>query len=337
MAYDKFGLQINRGTTTANGQGSGTSVIHTYINLNDTIATIETTGYFPDSFVDVNSNPNIPPQTVGENIIVNDYLFIRGSDGARITVVTSLDPVVISASVLMPNTLTVSDPIAATDNNGLTYAGGILQTEFADATHNGIVSTVNQNIAGEKFFAEILTAQNGIDTTTLTASGNITCPTLTANTSINTGALSATVSVDTAALIAGTINVGASATSMAYFANNNFTATWSGPWGVTTYTSLVSAVRINDIVTICVKGIADAASSIISVITGNPGLPPEYIPSTFKNGTVVVTSNGVATLGSFTITNGSGIIIIGSDLIGDSFPVGDTGFSDLTFSYNLTV
>lgn len=51
----------------------------------------------------------------------------------------------------------VSGPIAAIDNKGLVLSGSNLELEFADQTHNGILSTTSQNIAGDKFF------YNGVD------------------------------------------------------------------------------------------------------------------------------------------------------------------------------
>lgn len=50
--------------------------------------------------------------------------------------------------------ITVQAPIVATDNNGLTInnATHVAKLEYADATHNGILSTTNQNISGTKVF-----------------------------------------------------------------------------------------------------------------------------------------------------------------------------------------
>jgi hypothetical protein len=58
---------------------------------------------------------------------------------------------------------TATAPIAATDNNGIIVnnGGGTLGLEFADTTHNGIVSTTGQSYAGVKFFT------NGIQLNTV--------------------------------------------------------------------------------------------------------------------------------------------------------------------------
>jgi hypothetical protein len=332
MAYDALGLQINRGVTTANGQGEGTSVIHTYINLNDTIAVIEANGYFPDFFVEDSLNPNIPEQTAGENIKVNDYLFIRGSDGARITVITDLEPVVISASILMPNTLSVSSPIAAIDNNGLSYSGGVLRNEFADATHNGIISTVNQNIGGEKFFADLLTAQNGIDVT----AGAITTPTLTANTSINTLNLIATNAAFNS-LIATTVNVGASASNLTFFSNDTFISNWVGPWGATVVPATLNLTKINNKVFLSISGITAIPATVVSPIMCAAVLPLIYIPINGKVGLVPVVNNSANQLGSISISGGTGVLTIYSDLGSTPFAAaGNAGFFDISFMYDKT-
>jgi hypothetical protein len=60
----------------------------------------------------------------------------------------------------------VGTPIAATDNNGVTVSSNTLKCEYADATHNGIVSTSGQTFAGTKTFSDVV----------ITNSINAPCP-----------------------------------------------------------------------------------------------------------------------------------------------------------------
>lgn len=305
MAYDKFGLQINRGILTANGQGSGTTVIHTYQNLNDTLATIQSLGYFPDFFVEVNSSPNLPPQTIGENILVNDLLWIIGSDGVVIVLITDLEPVTLSSSAIVPNTITIGVPIDATDNNALAYHSGVLQAEFADATHNGIVSTVNQTFSGEKFFANLLAAEDGLTTPTLFAT--------------------------TEAFFGGGV------IGISFFDNNVSTITWSGPWGATNPTSLINLTIINNKVLMSISGVTAIPATVSSPILGSPAIPLAYIPTTTKTFTFIATNNSVNVIGSGIISN-AGIITLYSDLAASNFTnSGNAGFFDISFMYDITI
>jgi hypothetical protein len=59
--------------------------------------------------------------------------------------------------------LNIVAPTAASDNNALIYSGGNLNAEFADELHNGILSTVSQNISGDKNYYNNITFQSNLD------------------------------------------------------------------------------------------------------------------------------------------------------------------------------
>lgn len=62
-----------------------------------------------------------------------------------------------------PGSFVAIAPIAATDNNGIIITPTTIGLEYADATHNGIVSTAPQSFAGSKSFID------GINTNTIDA------------------------------------------------------------------------------------------------------------------------------------------------------------------------
>jgi len=135
-------LQINRGRTTASAQGKDTSVIHTYIDEQTTVANIKL--YFPP-FLDQGANQ--------EDILLLDYMFVTGSDTAIMARILSLDPFVVDIDLFSGAAgLSVGAPIAPVDNNAAKITAGILQMEIADQTHNGIMSTAPQDFGGEKTF-----------------------------------------------------------------------------------------------------------------------------------------------------------------------------------------
>jgi hypothetical protein len=153
MPFTSQGLQINRGTSTANAQGASVSIEHSYLST-DTLATITTPGYFPPNFVIADSgSPNILPQTSADERKIIDTLFIRSSDDAALVIIQTLNPVTLSADLFgAAASISIGAPIAATDNNALVSSGVQLKAQFADATHNGVVSTVDQDFFGSKNF-----------------------------------------------------------------------------------------------------------------------------------------------------------------------------------------
>lgn len=71
--------------------------------------------------------------------------------------------------------LTIGSPAAATDNNGATITGGTLNMEFADATHNGILSTTSQTISGSKTLNAITDASTFVSVSDDTRKAQFSC------------------------------------------------------------------------------------------------------------------------------------------------------------------
>lgn len=148
-------LQINRGRTTASAQGKDTSVIHTYIDEQTTVANIKL--YFP---------PFLDQGATQEDILLLDYMFVTGSDTAIMARILSLDPFVVDVDLFSGAAgLSVGAPIAPVDNNAAKITAGILQMEIADQTHNGIMTAAPQDFGGEKTFhanVNIIEPVNGL-------------------------------------------------------------------------------------------------------------------------------------------------------------------------------
>ncbi len=139
--FTQRNLQLNRGTTTANGQGNYTTVDHSYKDKSATLANILL---------------NFPPylgQGVTQDVIsVGDIMLVNGSDGVRMSEILALDPFTLGADLFlgMSSTLSVGAPIAPVDGNAAKITGDILQIEYADKTHPGSLSTASQDISGAK-------------------------------------------------------------------------------------------------------------------------------------------------------------------------------------------
>jgi hypothetical protein len=135
-------LQLGRGITTSTAQGSGTSVIHSYIDDQTTVANIKLA--FPP-FLDQGEGQDF--------ILLTDYMFITGSDTAILARITSLDPFTVDVDLFSGAAgLSVAAPIPPVDSNGAKITAGVLQLEFADQTHPGIMSAAPQDFGGEKTF-----------------------------------------------------------------------------------------------------------------------------------------------------------------------------------------
>ncbi len=160
MAFTLNTFQFNRGTTTANANGSGVGVvIHTY-KTSDSNTTVNTSGYFPP-FIDGSI----------DKIFVDDLLNICTSDSTTMVRITSLDPFAYGAD-LYSNAgapLVMGAPIAASDGNAAKITGTTLQIEYASATQPGSLSTGSQTIAGAKTFSGLILPTAGIRFPTNTA------------------------------------------------------------------------------------------------------------------------------------------------------------------------
>jgi hypothetical protein len=84
----------------------------------------------------------------------------------------------------------IAAPIAAIDDNGIVFVGAFLHLEFADSTHNGIVSHVAQQFGGNKTFIDgIQTYTNGITSNVVIGLNAMPTPTGTGNIAIGAAAL----------------------------------------------------------------------------------------------------------------------------------------------------
>lgn len=338
MAFTKQGLQVNRGNTTAHTQGSGVSVEHSYLS-SDTIAVITAPGYFPPNFVSPDSgSPNIAPQSLADSIKINDTLFIRGSNGAVLVLIESLDPVTLGSDLFgASGALEVDVPIAPTDNNGLVFNGTALQTEFADATHNGILSTAAQSIAGEK------TLLGGIKTNSLKPgiSGNFisfnTTPDFRFESpnvifSSNSGDFANLTIV--ANVIPGSIQFSGGGV-MTTYRDSQGTVTWGGPWGATTLNSVMRLQRLNDVVRITVNAVTPTVATVATIITISAPIPVGFAPSANRTGILRILNNGNGGVGTVTV-NASGIVTIAADVDNSNFMnAGLAAFFDFSFDYNI--
>lgn len=80
MAYNKYNFRLGRGAYNAEGIATGID-IHTYTSLAETLATIAGANYFSENF------------GFDEGfVILNDFILVKGSDGARFYQVTALSP-----------------------------------------------------------------------------------------------------------------------------------------------------------------------------------------------------------------------------------------------------
>lgn len=365
MPFTKQGLQINRGTTTAHAQGRAVSVEHSYLS-EDIIAAISAPGYFPDNFVIADSgSPNVTPQTTVDEILINDTLFIKGNDGAILVVIQSLVPVTLSGDLFAASgSLLIGAPIAATDDNSLTFDGTTLKAEFADATHNGILSTTTQEIGGTKIINGVSVGGQSISLNpngfpdvywniqgggsylnyapntylvgSISGAGNLAfyssgLPLVNFSPAVTQLGLSGTlVNIDASSSLTfanggGTIGLYQEFVDPAF----QFTGPWASP-----QTTLIIVRIINDSVTIFLDALPAAAATSATVITASTPLPGFAIPLTTKTGFVKVLDNTTSVLGTYFI-NTLGIITIGVGAAGAAFTnAGSAAMFNLEANYN---
>lgn len=330
MAFNQINLQVNRGVTTSPTKGSGVTFIdHTYESSTDTLAAIITSGYFPPNFtIPPIAAPNVAPQPDDENIFVNDLLFITGSDNIGLFQITGLNPVTLGANLLTSSiiALAIGAPITATDNNGLVLATNILKAEFADATHNGIVSTAAQSFAGVKTFLNSIfcTAVDPVSPGTALYLGTVTPATQIV---LGTNATQATVS--------GTLNFTAGNGTINNFATFSSAQTWSGPWGATMYTQTMRAYQINTVVTVYIQAVTPATATVSAVATGSAALPVGMRPATPKTYIAYIANNTTPVAGLINIST-AGVVTITNIASGAFTGSGTAGFGDISVSFDNT-
>lgn len=319
MAFNLQNFQFARGVDSSYAQGQGvTTIQHTYKSAADTRATIAGVGYFPP-FIDGDA----------DKVFVNDSLFIVGSDGASLVIITSLNPVTLGTDLLVSGpTLSMGAPIAAVDPNAARISGNTLQIEIADATHPGSVSINNQTFSGIKAFNDginvfgqgvsankinatgafplivgdvlttsvdvtpIINAIGGVVTDNIQGSGTAANMEIATNIAGNPLALyigSTLVQVRVGGELLF-INGGA---AIGYFAEASGSLSWSGaftvPQAVNFYLS-----KVNDRVTLIIKGMTAAAAAGAASVPADSGvvIPAAYRPLATVQSFVVSTSNG---------------------------------------------
>ncbi len=153
MAFTLQNFQFGRGVTSSYTQGQGlTTVTHTYKST-DTLATINTSGYFPVGF-----------DGDGDKVFVDDLLGITASDGTTLVRIDSLDPFTYGADLYSASgsSIVVGAPVAGSTGNGANISGTTLHMEYANASNPGILSTGAQLIGGSKEFIASIISDGGI-------------------------------------------------------------------------------------------------------------------------------------------------------------------------------
>lgn len=95
------GLYLTRGAynTSAGGPDNGTEALNTtqhfYKSKTDTLATITTSGYFPNTLAS-----SLDAQGF---MSVNDFIAIEGSDASAVFIIQSLNPFTLSTSAVVPS------------------------------------------------------------------------------------------------------------------------------------------------------------------------------------------------------------------------------------------
>lgn len=137
---------------------------------------------------------------------------------------------------------------------------------------------------------------------------------------------------------------GGTASVLNYYEEYVASYIFSGPWGATTYTRNVKAIRIGKNVTLSIDGIF-RTGSVAAVITTSTGLPSRFIPPTSTDSLeidlpVTCVNNGIIVNGNLKISN-SGILTI--SCINGAFPLsygnfgntGSVGFNNISTSYSV--
>lgn len=140
--YMRNNFQFNRSIPNSQAQGQDlTTVLHSYISATDTNFSITEQPYFYDHF--------------GENetyVVPHDIILIWASDAISMNEVLTTAPVTLGPNLFAQSSLIVAPPIAPTDTNGVIVTGDTIKLQFASKVAPGILSTANQEIAGDKYF-----------------------------------------------------------------------------------------------------------------------------------------------------------------------------------------
>lgn len=195
-------------------------------------------------------------------------------------------------------TLSVTGPIAAIDNNGAIITNGQLQLEFADGTHNGIVSTTGQFFSGVKSFNDSIQILN----MPLSVQPLYNTPTF----------------FESADSLGGTLPP----------------LLLTGDLGVTYVPVIWDIQKVGRYITISIGDSVDIPLAGAGIIgSPNGSVPPQFAPiNPLRRATLIVRNNGLRELGYVTINN-LGALTFYTDPNGAGF-TGLAGTSDSTFIYN---
>jgi hypothetical protein len=347
--YNETGLQLNRGTFNSqmSGNVSGT-VMHSYKNMLDTIATISAPAYFPDNF---NADPT--------EIFVGDALQIVGSDGLEIFEITSLSPVtVVANSGNFPGGITTTTINATTSITTPNYFGTNM-TLTGDITANKVNALTEvfaplirtTPITGQVTSANITATfigTNTIDATTYVSSngfihaiGDITSDTgniiATTGNVVAGGAISAPTgnitTVNAATVGTSAIYIGGGSTPETYFDEWSATVAVTGPWA-SPINTFMKVQRVNQMLYYYIREIPAAPATIADAMFIADGtIPAPFRPAILRDvGPFTTINNGVYQLSSVECRSLGGIVISGS--LQNSTPftgAGTAGFYDIQF------
>ena len=365
--YNESGLQLNRGTFNSQvSGGSSKTVIHSYKNELDSLATISANGYFPDNFnVDITE------------VFIGDSLQVVGSDGLELFEITSLAPITlvansgnfpggITTTTINATAITTQTLNATTSITTPSYLGGSM-TLTGNITAGGNITGTNVNATNEVFAPLLRTTPvtgqvtsanitatfigtNTIDATTylstngfIHAIGNITSDTgnITATTGnvVAGGAVSAPTgnitTVNAATVGTGAIYIGSGVTTpITYFDEWSSTVTVTGPWaaGINTFMRIQ---RINQMLYYYILGINAAPATIADAMYIADGtIPAAFRPNILRDvGPVTTINNNVYQVSSVAVRSAGGVVISGG--LQNSIPFtasGSAGFYDIQFA-----
>jgi len=321
MAFNLQHFQFARGVDSAYAQGQGvTNIQHTYKSATDTRATIAGANYF-HPFIDGDA----------DKVFVNDSLFIVGSDGASLCIITGVNPVTLGVDLLVSGTsLSMVAPANATDGNAAIISGNTLQIELATSANPGSVSTTNQTFSGVKAFDDgVNAAGQGLVANQINAGGAIPLPIGNVLTS----------SVD----FTPVVNVGSSGivfaggTNLTLYTETTGTFTWSVAFAVPP-TITWYAKKQNGWVSLFIKGMPTSLAAGAAIGSSDSGvfIPVGYRPSSNIEAPVVLcSSNGTVAVGLANIAAAGNIVVYATAAGGLFANAGNNQIHEICITYNI--
>lgn len=320
MAFNLQNFQFGRGVTSAYTQGQGfTTVEHTYKSATDSRATIAGANYFPP-FIDGDI----------DKVFINDSLFIVGSDGASLCLITSVDPIILGTDLLVSGaTLTMVPPANATDANAAIISGNTLKIELATGANPGSVSINNQTFSGVKAFTDGVNVDGqGLVANQINAGGAIPLPIGNVLTS----------SVDITPLLKANAGINIfGGTDITFYTEATGTFTWSVAFAVPPTISWY-AKKQNGWVNLFIKGMPTSLAAGAAIGSSDSGvfIPVGYRPAaTIEAPIVLCQSNGVITVGLVNVAPAGNIVIFATAAGGLFDNAGQNQIHEICISYNV--